>query len=694
MITWGMIPSGVASAENTTIVTVSAPSVVNTGEQFTVSISVEPGTTIAGVQCNLSFDQSLITANGVVEGDLLSQGGATTYFNPGVINNATGSVSGVVGVIITPGQTISTAGTFAQVTITAGVIGGSCPLTLSGVIVGDENGQPVPVNVVNSQVIINSQGAINHEPVLNFIDNKLVNEGNLLQFTISAFDADGDILTFFVSNLPSGANFDSEARTFSWTPTYGQRGDYPDIQFSVTDGELSDTEDVTITVTKDDPPVLQTIGNKSISENEILEFEILAIDPENGSLAFSADNLPDGASFDIETGVFVWTPESGQAGEYAAVHFEVCDGELTDSEDISIIVLSMEENVKDTTLPVIQEVMASNITTDSAVISWTTSEPSTSQVEYWASPSQFSPLYDTLVTEHEVRLTGLIPGTEYNYRTLSQDEAGNLAISPSCEFYTTPTEPTTFTVSWITINPAETTIGNEVTIGALVTNTGGATGDYDVTLSINSTVESTESIIDLPSGASQEVTFVITRDTPGIYNININGNTDTFVIKDDEEVGVVIDLFSITPNYEEDVGVITFAKVDYGINESYYSSLFIECNTELILQVGLHDKILEEVILVKSEQLEQYDSTGSLNYVPSDGWVNGVYTFQAEVRTSEGIIEVSPQIKLMVTPIALTHVVNWAVLVEIIGGALVIGLFVVCVILSHNRDMLRSQPME
>jgi len=232
---------GLASAQETTNVSVSAPDEVNSGEQFTVDILVEPGTAIAGVQFDLAFAPSLVTVDNIAEGDLLSQDGATTYFSPGTIDNVAGTITAVAGVITTPGQTVSTAGTFATITLTAGTESGTCPITLSSVVVGDINGQSVPVSVVNGQV------TINQSPLLNLIGDKSVNEGELLEFTISATDPDGDPLTYSASNLPEGASFNSNNQTYSWTPRYDQAGLYS-VQFEVYDGELTDSENITITV--------------------------------------------------------------------------------------------------------------------------------------------------------------------------------------------------------------------------------------------------------------------------------------------------------------------------------------------------------------------------------------------------------------------------------------------------------------
>ena len=237
----GLFLHGLVSAQVDTVVSVSGPEEVNPGEQFTVEILVEPETDIAGVQFNLAFDSSLITVDNVAEGNLLSQGGASTYFSAGTIDNIAGSISGVAGAITTPGQTVSTIGTFAEITLTAGMSGGTSPLTLADVIVGDINGQPVQVNVVSGQV------DVNRPPLLDSIGARSTNEGDLLTFIISATDADGDPLVYSTSTLPDGATFDPGTLTFSWTPRYDQAGIYS-LNFEVSDGQLTDSENVTITV--------------------------------------------------------------------------------------------------------------------------------------------------------------------------------------------------------------------------------------------------------------------------------------------------------------------------------------------------------------------------------------------------------------------------------------------------------------
>src|SRR5262249_39395643 len=86
----------------------------------------------------------------------------------------------------------------------------------------------------------------------------------------------------------------------------------------------------------------------------------------------------------------------------------------------------------------ISNVMASSITSSSAVITWTTSAPSDSQVEYGRTAAYGGLTPNApLVTKHLVTLTDLVPRTRYHYRVKSIDDAGNLAVSSDFTFKTT-----------------------------------------------------------------------------------------------------------------------------------------------------------------------------------------------------------------------------------------------------------------
>jgi hypothetical protein len=236
------LPGLAYAAGNAVVSVASPPGAVTPGAQFTISINVVPNNAIAGMQFTFSYNPSIVTAVGVVEGNLLNQDGADTYFNAGQINNTAGTITGVFGAIITPGETVATTGTFAVITMTAGSTEGSCPLTLSNVIVGDIGGNSIPVTLTSGTV------SVNRAPVLTGIGNKTVNEGAPLSFTVAATDADGDSLTYSASNLPTGAVFNPATRTFTWTPSFRQSGTFTSVHFVVSDSGSNDTEDIIITV--------------------------------------------------------------------------------------------------------------------------------------------------------------------------------------------------------------------------------------------------------------------------------------------------------------------------------------------------------------------------------------------------------------------------------------------------------------
>lgn len=189
----------------------------------------------------------------------------------------------------------------------------------------------------DSETMIITVNADNQAPVLSPISSKGVSVGDTQYIPITATDPDGDSLTYSATNLPSGAVFDTTDQLFSWAPSVSQVGSY-NVTFSVSDGSASDSEVVAINVVANNQaPVLALIGGKTGAENSSLSFTVTATDSDGDSLTYSAVNMPSGATFDATAHTFAWTPDYAQAGVYL-VTFNVSDGNLTDSEVVSISV--------------------------------------------------------------------------------------------------------------------------------------------------------------------------------------------------------------------------------------------------------------------------------------------------------------------------------------------------------------------
>jgi hypothetical protein len=84
------------------------------------------------------------------------------------------------------------------------------------------------------------------------------------------------------------------------------------------------------------PPVLSTIGDQTVFESNTLSFTVSTSDPNGDTVTCTLSNTPSGASFDGST--FQWLSPA-PAGVYTCT-FYATDGTLTDSETISITVLT------------------------------------------------------------------------------------------------------------------------------------------------------------------------------------------------------------------------------------------------------------------------------------------------------------------------------------------------------------------
>jgi hypothetical protein len=96
----------------------------------------------------------------------------------------------------------------------------------------------------------------------------------------------------------------------------------------------------------------------------------------------------------------------------------------------------------DVTLPKITSgPTLSKITTDSAVVSWDTDEASDSAVKYdeVAGKYDFEKTASSLVTKHEITLTGLEPSMTYHFVVQSSDSSGNTIQSKDIAFETLAT---------------------------------------------------------------------------------------------------------------------------------------------------------------------------------------------------------------------------------------------------------------
>ena len=251
-------------------------------------------------------------------------------------------------------------------------------------------------------------------------------------------------------------------------------------------------------------PVLETIGNKIVNENETIIFTISATDVDNDTITYSAINIPEGSDFSNQT--FSWTPNLTQSGIYS-ITFMASDSILNDSETVTITVNDVAIN----SVPVLEAI--GNKTVDEGVLLNFTVNATDAE-------------NDTLV----YNASNLPDGASFDNQTFSwTPNATQSGIYENITFMVSDgllsnNETITITVNDVVVNtaPVMEAIGNKtVDEGSLLNFTVNATDAENDTLVYNAS--------NLPDGASfdnQTFSWTPNATQSGIYE-NI-----TFMVSD------------------------------------------------------------------------------------------------------------------------------------------------------------------
>ncbi|WP_245815293.1 Ig-like domain-containing protein [Hymenobacter gelipurpurascens] len=101
--------------------------------------------------------------------------------------------------------------------------------------------------------------AVNDAPVLaNVPATASIPKQVLYTFTATASDPDGGARTFSLVNAPAGATINSTSGVFAWTPTAPQAGSTYTFSIRVSDGALSDSKPISLTVLNNSSPAAFT----------------------------------------------------------------------------------------------------------------------------------------------------------------------------------------------------------------------------------------------------------------------------------------------------------------------------------------------------------------------------------------------------------------------------------------------------
>jgi hypothetical protein len=210
----------------------------------------------------------------------------------------------------------------------------------------------IPPTSPSNEDIFTEGTKVDRPPVLVPVGSQTVYPGAELRFGVKAMDSDvGETLTMLALGAPSGSTFTSTPSTngtvtgsFDWTPSAAQASAIYSAEFRASDGFLASSENVTITVNVNSPPLLVVPGPQVVNVGSKLTFTVSATDADAPPdfVTISCDTCAQlGASFDSSTGNFTWVPASGLgAGDYPAT-FTATDHllpSLSDTKSVAIYV--------------------------------------------------------------------------------------------------------------------------------------------------------------------------------------------------------------------------------------------------------------------------------------------------------------------------------------------------------------------
>ncbi len=163
---------------------------------------------------------------------------------------------------------------------------------------------------------------VNQDPAFNDIIPPVFVENVQGRFTITATDADDDIIRYSCNNLPVGAEFINTTGQFTWTPSYSAATGEPiNLLFEANDGNGGkDTKTVSVMVQDTNRlPVFKNSTSYSVNTGNKLTIKVVADDLDKDDVAIACVSKPEGSVFDDADATLTWTPAKGEAGSYVAV---------------------------------------------------------------------------------------------------------------------------------------------------------------------------------------------------------------------------------------------------------------------------------------------------------------------------------------------------------------------------------------
>ncbi|MDF5575027.1 tandem-95 repeat protein, partial [Vibrio parahaemolyticus] len=443
-------------------------------------------------------------------------------------------------------------------------------------------------------------------------------------------DVEGDALSIQSASVPSEqGSVDIVDGKLVFTPAENFNGEAT-ITYIVTDGDLTDEANVTVTVTPVNDSPVAVDDTTSIQEDTAVTIDVLTndTDVDDDKLSIESASVPkEQGTVEVVDGKLVFTPAENFNGD-AEITYTVTDGELTDEAKVTVTVNPVNDapTIK---VDAVESITEDAVSTDTVIATLEVADTDTPEDQLTVSLENNSNGYFVLVGD-EVKLT------QAGVDAVNNDELNlkDLTISASVSDGVNPTANDSDSLIVNRVNDAPT-VENAIADQVL-------SEDFDAyTIDLNEVFKDTDSSLEFSASGNNSIQISIVNGVATITpTADWNGKeTITFTAKDpsnesvnqtvDFTVAPVVDIEADSANVVEDTPTI----ISVLGNDTFES-------TDKVVSLDAENGPKNGTVIVNND--------GTVTYTPDDNYV-GEDTF-TYIVTSGGVSE-SAIVEVNVTPV-------------------------------------------
>ncbi|HCH3681978.1 TPA: tandem-95 repeat protein, partial [Vibrio parahaemolyticus] len=443
-------------------------------------------------------------------------------------------------------------------------------------------------------------------------------------------DVEGDVLSIQSASVPSEqGSVDIVDGKLVFTPAENFNGEAT-ITYIVTDGDLTDEANVTVTVTPVNDSPVAVDDTVSTQEDTVVTIDVLPNDSDvdGDKLSIQSASVPkEQGTVEVVDGKLVFTPTENFNGD-AEITYTVTDGELTDEAKVTVTVNPVNDApiIK---VDAVESITEDAVNTDTVVATLTVRDTDTPEDRLTVSLENNSNGYFVLVGD-EVKLT------QAGVDAVNNDELNlkGLTISASVSDGVNPTANDSDSLIVNRVNDAPT-VENAIADQVL-------SEDFDAyTIDLNEVFKDTDSSLEFSVSGNNSIQISIVNGVATITpTADWNGKeTITFTAKDpsgesvsqtvDFTVAPVVDIEADSSNVVEDTPTI----INVLGNDTFEGK-------DKVVSLDAENGPKNGTVIVNND--------GTVTYTPDDNYV-GEDTF-TYIVTSGGMSE-STTVEVNVTPV-------------------------------------------